>query len=69
MTLSRRERAIAIIAGGIAAYSIYRETGSLPTGATLFDFILKAAPSEVRPEITGTLVDEVMEQGSPAHSS
>ena len=41
MVLNRRERAIALIAGGIAAYSIYREEGSLPEGATLFDLILR----------------------------
>ena len=59
MVLNRRERAIALIAGGIAAYSIYREEGSLPEGATLFDLILRTAPDDVKPEVTAALIDEV----------
>ncbi len=69
MALSRREQAVALISNGIAAYSIYRETGSLPPNVTLFDFVLKAVPDGVRPEITAELIDEIFEYVSSAHNS
>ena len=44
MALNKRELAIALIANGIAAHTIYMENGTIPDGTTIYDFILKAIP-------------------------
>ncbi len=69
MTLSAKEKAVAAIAGGIAAYSIYSEIESLPKYETMFDLILKAAPSDIRRMITPELVDEVFLYVADARNS
>ncbi len=69
MTLSNKERIIAIISNGIAVYSLYQERGNLPENTTMFDFILKAVPDEIKSELSVELIDEVFEYVSSAHSS
>ena len=69
MTLSNKERIIAIISNGIAVYSLYQERGNLPENITMFDFILKAVPDEIKSELSAELIDEVFEYVSSAHSS
>jgi hypothetical protein len=69
MTLSNKERIIAIISNGIAVYSLYQEGGNLPENTTMFDFILKAVPDEIKSELSAELIDEVFEYVSSAHSS
>jgi hypothetical protein len=69
MTLSNKERIIAIISNGIAVYSLYQERGNLPENTTMFDFILKAVPDEIKSELSAELIDEVFEYVSSAHSS
>ncbi len=69
MTLSNKERIIAIISNGIAVYSLYQERGNLPENTTMFDFILKAVPDEIKSELNAELIDEVFEYVSSAHSS
>jgi hypothetical protein len=69
MTLSNKERIIAIISNGIAVYSLYQERGNLPENTTMFDFILKAIPDEIKSELSAELIDEVFEYVSSAHSS
>ena len=69
MTLSNKEKIIAIISNGIAVYSLYQERGNLPETTTMFDFILKAVPDEIKSELNAELIDEVFEYVSFAHSS
>jgi len=69
MVLTNKEKIIAIIANGIAVYSIYQERGSLPENITMFDFVLKAVPDSVKSELTPELIDEVFVYVSSAHSS
>lgn len=67
--LSRREKAVAIIANGIAAYSLHSASGSLPPGTSVVDFVVRAVPDELRGEVTAGLVDDVFEYVSAAHGS
>ncbi len=69
MTFTNKEKLIALISNGIAVYSLYQERDSLPENVTLFDFILKAIPDDLKQEINPELIDEVFEYVSSAHSS
>jgi hypothetical protein len=69
MTLSNKEKMVALISNGIAVYSLYQERDELPPNTTMFDFILKAIPDEVKSELNAELIDEVFEYVSSAHSS
>ena len=57
MALNKRELAIALIANGIAAHTIYMENGTIPDGTTIYDFILKAIPEDLKAEVTASLID------------
>ena len=67
MTLSSKEKAVILVANAIAIYSISTENGSLPKNQSLFDFILKAIPKEIKPEISPELIDEVFVYVSNTH--
>ena len=69
MVLTNKEKIIAIIANGIAVYSLYQERGNLPENTTIFDFVLKAVPDSLKSELTPELIDEVFVYVSSAHSS
>lgn len=61
MALSKREKIVAIISNGIAVYALLQERGSLPAGTTLYDFVLRAVPEDVKQELSAGLIDEVYE--------
>ena len=67
MTLSNKEKALILVANAIAVYSIATEKGTLPKNQSLFDFILKVIPTEIKPEISAKIIDEVFEYVSKAH--
>ncbi len=69
MTLTDKEKLIALISNGIAVYSLYQERNSLPENTTMFDFILKAIPDEIKSELNPEIIDEVFEYVTSAHSS
>ena len=69
MTLTNKEKTIALISNGIAVYSLYQKQGNLPENTSMFDFILKVIPEEVKVELSPELIDEVFEYVSSAHSS
>ena len=69
MALNKRELAIALIANGIAAHTIYRENASIPDNVTVYDFILKVIPKDLKSEVTADLIDEVYDKVTKAHSS
>ena len=69
MTLTNKEKTVALISNGIAVYSLYQQQGKLPENTTMFDFILKVIPEEIKLELSPELIDEVFEYVSFAHSS
>ena len=69
MALTNKEKIISLISNGIAVYSLYQEQGNLPANTTMFDFILKAIPKDLKSELSPELIDEVFEYVSSAHSS
>ena len=69
MALTNKEKTIALISNGVAVYSIYQEQGKLPENTTMFDFVLKVIPEEIKSELSPELIDEVFEYVSSAHSS
>ena len=69
MVLTNHEKIIALISNGIAVFSLYQERGNLPDNTTIFDFILKVIPQDLKSELSPDLIDEVFEFVSSAHSS
>ncbi|MDH3192491.1 MAG: hypothetical protein OEM18_07385 [Nitrosopumilus sp.] len=69
MVLSDKEKIIAIISNGIAVFSLYQERDELPKNITMYDFILKIIPENIKPELSAELIDEVFEYVSSTHSS
>lgn len=68
MNLTQKEKAIALVSNGIAVYSVYLHNDTLPKNTTMFDFILKVVPDELKSEINIELIDSVFEYVSSAHS-
>jgi len=69
MTLSDKEKMIAIISNGIAVFSLLQERDELPKNTTMYDFVLKVIPEDIKSELNIKLVDEVFQYVTSAHSS
>jgi len=69
MTLSDKEKMVAIISNGIAVFTLLQERDELPKNTTMYDFVLKVIPEEIKLELSIELVDEVFQYVSSAHSS
>jgi hypothetical protein len=69
MTLSDKEKMIAIISNGIAVFSLLQERDDLPENTTMYDFVLKVIPEDVKSELSIELIDEIFQYVSTAHSS
>ncbi len=69
MTLTIKEKLVAIIANGIAVFSLLQERDNLPKNTTMYDFVLKAVPENIKSELSVELIDEVFQYVSSAHSS
>ena len=69
MTLTNKEKLVAIIANGIAVFSLLQERDSLPKNTTMYDFVLKVVPEDIKSELSVELIDEVFQYVSSAHSS
>jgi len=69
MVLSDKEKIIAIISNGIAVFSLLQERDELPKNTTMYDFVLKVIPEDVRSELTVELIDDVFQYVTTAHNS
>ncbi len=69
MTLTNKEKMVAIISNGIAVFSLLQERSDLPENTTMYDFVLKVIPDDIKSELSIELIDEVFQYVSTAHSS
>ncbi|MBS3922246.1 MAG: hypothetical protein KGZ37_03760 [Nitrosarchaeum sp.] len=69
MSLTSKEKMIALISNGIAVYSLYQERASLPKNTSMYDFVLKVIPENMKSELSVELIDEVFQYVSSTHSS
>ncbi len=69
MTLTDREKMIAIISNGIAVFSLLQEREELPKNTTMYDFVLKVVPEDIKSELSVELIDEIFQYVTSAHSS
>lgn len=69
MSLTNKEKIIALISNGIAVYSLYQERGHLPKNTSMYDFVLKVIPEDIKSELGVDLIDEVFQYVSSTHSS
>ncbi len=69
MTLTDKEKMIAVISNGIAVFSLLEERDDLPKNTTMYDFVLKVIPEDVKSELSIELIDEIFQYVSTAHSS
>jgi len=69
MALTNKEKMVAIISNGIAVFSLLQERGDLPENTTMYDFVLKVIPDDIKSELSIELIDEVFQYVSIAHSS
>ncbi|MDH3312754.1 MAG: hypothetical protein OEM28_06360 [Nitrosopumilus sp.] len=69
MPLNDKEKMVAIISNGIAVFSLLQERDNLPKNTTMYDFILKVVPEDIKGELSIELIDEVFQYVTSAHSS
>lgn len=69
MTLSDKEKMVAIISNGIAVFSLLQERDNLPKNTSMYDFVLKVIPEDIKSELSIELIDEVFQYVSSTHSS
>ena len=69
MTLTAKEKMIAIISNGIAVFSLLQERSELPENTTMYDFVLKVIPKDIKSELSIELIDEVFQYVISTHSS
>ena len=69
MVFSNKEKLIAIISNGIAVFSLLQERDELPKNTTMYDFVLKVIPEDIKSELSVELIDEVFQYVTSAHSS
>ncbi len=69
MTLTDKEKMIAIISNGIAVFSLLQERDELPKNTTMYDFVLKVIPEDIKSELSIELIDEVFQFVTSTHSS
>jgi len=50
-------------------FFLLQERGDLPKNTTMYDFVLKVIPEDVKSELSIELIDEVFQYVSTAHSS
>jgi hypothetical protein len=69
MVLSDKEKIIAIISNGISVFSLLQERDELPKNTTMYDFVLKVIPEDIKSELSVEIIDEVFQYVTSTHSS
>ena len=69
MTLTDKEKMVAIISNGIAVFSLLQEREELPKNTTMYDFVLKVVPEDIKSELSVELIDEIFQYVTSTHSS
>ncbi len=69
MTLTDKEKMVAVISNGIAVFSLLQERDEIPKNTTMYDFVLKVIPEDIKSELSIELIDEIFQYVSSAHSS
>ena len=69
MTLTNKEKMVAVISNGIAVFSLLQERDDLPENTTMYDFVLKVVTEDIKSELSIELIDEIIQYVSSAHSS
>ena len=69
MPLDKKEKMIAIISNGIAVFSLLQERDELPKNTTMYDFVLKVIPEDIKSELSVELIDEVFHYVTSTHGA
>ncbi|MFQ5475475.1 MAG: hypothetical protein ACE5DT_00405 [Nitrosopumilus sp.] len=69
MALTDKEKMVAIISNGIAVFSLLQEREELPKNTTMYDFVLKVVPEDIKSELSVELIDEIFQYVTSSHSS
>jgi len=69
MALSDKEKIIAVISNGIAVFSLLQEREELSKNTTIYDFVLKVIPEDIKSELSVELIDEIFQYVTSAHNS
>jgi hypothetical protein len=69
MPLDKKEKMIAIISNGIAVFSLLQERDELPKNTTMYNFVLKVIPEDIKSELSVELIDEVFQYVTSAHGA
>ena len=69
MVLTNKEKMISVISNGIAVFSLLQERDELPKNTSMYDFVLKVIPEDIKSELSAELIDEVFQYVTTAHSA
>ena len=69
MPLNNKEKIISIISNGIAVFSLLQERDELPKNTTMYDFVLKVIPDDIKSELSVELIDEVFQYVTSTHGT
>ena len=69
--LDKKETIVALVANGIAVYSMLRERDEIPdlNATTMYGFVLDSIPAKFKQNVTADLIDAVFESVTAAHNS
>lgn len=65
--LSPKEQAISHISAAISVFSVKNELGTAPKNVSMYDFILKTIPEDIKSQISVELIDEIFAYISSSH--
>lgn len=69
MTMSDKEKLVAVISNGVSVFSLLQEREELPQNTTMYGFVLKVIPEDLKEGLSVELIDEVFQYVTSAHNS
>lgn len=57
------------MSNGIAVFSLLQERDELPKNTSMYDFVLKVIPEDIKSELSVELIDEVFQYVTSSHGS